>query len=182
MNRSSLSLCRTYNRRRRIGGQHSGCHDGRELCRCSPQEWLRHIPDNTRWGWGKNYHHQHRTRRRWTRTEKTQEGFAGNRPLHYLWQQNWLSRLNTTSQHPDKAAMFRDQTRVLQTGFSTADPWNIYLFISDATSHGVKLLLKRLRGSDASVWSCQWPRQTRVASAMVEEHWHWRLQLQWSKS
>lgn len=42
--------------------------------------------------------------------------------------------------------MFRDQTRVLQTGFCTADPWNIYLFISDTTSHGVKLLLKSIRG------------------------------------
>lgn len=55
-------------------------------------------------------------------------------------------RRNATAQRPDSAAMFRDQTRVLQTGFSTADPWNIYLFIRDTTSHGVTLLLKSIRG------------------------------------
>ncbi|CAF92147.1 unnamed protein product, partial [Tetraodon nigroviridis] len=82
---------RTHNRRRRVAGRHQGRHRGGELGLRSPQERLGHIPDDTGRGRGQVDGHQRRTRRRWTRTEKTQEGSAGDRPLHHLWQQDRLS-------------------------------------------------------------------------------------------
>lgn len=83
-------------KRRNITGirQSSACQHGRDLCPYDPEERLRHIPDYTRWGgrW-QNHQCQHRTGRRRTRTQNAQERFAGNRPLHHLWQPNRLNAI-----------------------------------------------------------------------------------------
>lgn len=140
-----------------------GYQRGREPRPHPPKERIGYIPDHAGRRWWQNHQCQHRTWRRWTGTQKAEERFAGNRPLHHLWQPNRLSAIsNNHSGSWQSSKVHGSDTghgaRSEQAYLCASDPWSIYLFISDKTSQGVKLLLRASEAtSDVSIWSSRCP-------------------------
>lgn len=145
----SLSLRRTHNRRRGVARRRPGRRRSGELRLRPPQERLGRLPDDARRGRGKADHHQHGGRRRRARAEETQEGLAGNRPLHHLWQQDRLSveRERVRSASRRSSGVQGSDTGPADGGCCPADPRNIYLFIGDTNQPWRKAVTKEPRRS-----------------------------------
>lgn len=96
---------------------------------------------------------------------------------------DWMPCI-TTSKCPRKTARFRDQTMGHGacsdwTYFCAPDPWSIYLFITDKTSQGIKLLLRASEAASdfpSGPVCAPWTRWTLVlvVLATCRQAWWWQ--------